>query len=155
MFTPLFRPNEGVKSTVRVKRSPATTMHGLTSAPQTAAAQPLHLFPKHHACLWGCGKFQKKSKIRPSLPLSRVPETPAEFHKFRRLLASLCKPESKFLVAEPSFDTSRWGFFIASNNLCFCFCFALGHRTTTWSCYVDMCEGSEKDWGMLSNSCEW
>lgn len=106
-FTPLFRPNEGVKSTVRVKRSPATTMHGLTSAPQTAAAQPLHLFPKHHACLWGCGKFQKKSKIRPSLPLSRVPETPAEFHKFRRLLASLCKPESKFLVAEPSFDTSR------------------------------------------------
>lgn len=100
-------PNEGVKSTVRVKRSPATTMHGLTSAPQTAAAQPLHLFPKHHACLWGCGKFQKKSKIRPSLPLSRVPETPAEFHKFRRLLASLCKPESKFLVAEPSFDTSR------------------------------------------------
>lgn len=53
-------PNEGVKSTVRVKRSPATTMHGLTSAPQTAAAQPLHLFPKHHACLWGCGKFQKK-----------------------------------------------------------------------------------------------
>lgn len=100
-------PNEGVKSTVRAKRSPATTMHGLTSAPQTAAAQPLHLFPKHHACLWGCGKFQKKSKIRPSLPLSRVPETPAEFHKFRRLLASLCKPESKFLVAEPSFDTSR------------------------------------------------
>lgn len=100
-------PNEGVKSTVRAKRSPATTMHRLTSAPQTAAAQPLHLFPKHHACLWGCGKFQKKSKIRPSLPLSRVPETPAEFHKFRRLLASLCKPESKFLVAEPSFDTSR------------------------------------------------
>lgn len=100
-------PNEGVKSTVRVKRSPATTMHGLASAPQTAAARPLHPFPKHHACSWGCGKFQKKSKIRPSLLLSRVPETPSEFHKFRRLLASLCKPESKFLVSEPSFDTSR------------------------------------------------
>lgn len=69
-------------------------------------------------------KKKKKAKSLPPCFFLRVPESPAEFHKFRWLLASLRKPESKFLVAERSFDTSHWGFFIASNNLCFCFCFA-------------------------------
>jgi len=130
--------NEGVKlgggaqgkENINSSAAPVTTTRGLASCPETVAVQLLHPFLLH--CHEGPvysrdhGKFQKKSKSPCPCFLPRVPETPAEFLKFRRLLASLHKPESKFLAAEPSLESSHWGFCIASNNLCFCFCFAWG-----------------------------
>lgn len=77
---------------------------------------------------WDHGKLQKKKKAKSLHPFSppRVPDTPAECHKFRRLLAVLRKPESKFLVAEPNPGEETLRFCITGNDLCFWFCFVSG-----------------------------